>query len=450
MLNTLIIALVWPEPDASAAGAHMMDLIRALKPISRNITFACTAKPSVYSANLEISEVHGRHIKVNDPGFDEFIKELRPDVVIFDRFMAEEQFSWRVRKYCPDALRILNTEDLHGLRKGREIEISLENKNPGTIDLNDVMKREIASLYRSDLNLIISTSEIEFLRDQFSFKTGQLHYFPLLTDLCDQAYCRSLPGFDQRGGFVTIGNFKHPPNQDSVKYLKYEIWPEIRRSIPEAEIRIYGSYMGQEWSRLHDKAGGFLMMGHVERSAEALQESRVLLAPLRFGAGLKGKLMDAMLNGLPFVTMPAGLDGFEIGAARPGLTADNAKDFVELAVRLYEDKSMWEQIREEGFNLINTHFNRSIHQELLTERIEKAFSELRVIRKTNKLSEIFWHQSLRSTEFMSRWIELKNTAWSSGPVHGTYPSHDQISQANTENIVREGYGNDKPTKLKPH
>ena len=114
----LIIGTVWPEPRSSAAGARMMQLIQFFKKEGAEITFACSASNLEYSENLDRLDIKTKQIKINDSGFDTFIKELKPSVVLFDRFMTEEQFGWRVAEHCPDALRILDTEDLHSLRYG--------------------------------------------------------------------------------------------------------------------------------------------------------------------------------------------------------------------------------------------------------------------------------------------------------------------------------------------
>ena len=119
-MTLLIVANVWPEPRSSAAGAHIMQLITVFLETEYTIHFACTASYSFNSVDLDSMGIHTSVIKINDSGVDEFISELDPEVVVFDRFMTEEQFGWRITEYCPSSLRILNTEDLHSLRKGRQ------------------------------------------------------------------------------------------------------------------------------------------------------------------------------------------------------------------------------------------------------------------------------------------------------------------------------------------
>ena len=179
--NLLIIGFVLPEPKSSAAGSRMLQLIRLFQKQGYAITFATTANDSDKAFDLNSIGVKITKIELNNASFDEFVKDLEPDVVVFDRFMTEEQFGWRVAEHCPNTIRILDTEDFHGLRKGRGEAI----KNHEDFSLkylqNDTTKREIASIYRSDLSLIISEVEIEILTKQLKVDNNLLCYLGLLS-----------------------------------------------------------------------------------------------------------------------------------------------------------------------------------------------------------------------------------------------------------------------------
>ncbi|MBT8269388.1 MAG: glycosyltransferase family 4 protein [Bacteroidia bacterium] len=408
MFRTLIIALVWPEPNASAAGTHMMDLIDALRPVSETIDFACTSGPSAYPEDLDNLGVVKHSIQVNDPNFDFLIKDLNPDLVIFDRFMAEEQFGWRVADICPEAIRILNTEDLHGLRKSRQLQLSGHDLNSSGFVENDVMKRELASIFRSDLSLIISEFEMDWLQSHAKLNEDQLHYFPLLTaDSASEGKNKDRE-FDNRGGFVMIGNFRHAPNVDAIYFLKEEIWPLIRKMEPSAEVRIYGAYMPENLKKLDSEQEGFYLMGHAENLSQVFNHARILLAPLRFGAGLKGKLMDAMSQGIPFVTTTYGMEGFSNFEGVPSAVADDPGSFAKLAIEMYHDAQRWEKHRLRGFEFINKYFNREDHLNMLRAGIENFAEQKNDLREGNLLGSVFRHQSLQSTKYMSKWIEEKN------------------------------------------
>ncbi|NNE01751.1 MAG: glycosyltransferase, partial [Eudoraea sp.] len=118
--KVLVIGLVWPEPNATAAGIRTMQILQFFIDFGASVTFASTASKTPYTAELEDKSVHTSTIKLNDPGFSEFLVALQPTIVVFDRFLTEEQFGWKVAEIVPNALRIVDTQDLHSLRNSRE------------------------------------------------------------------------------------------------------------------------------------------------------------------------------------------------------------------------------------------------------------------------------------------------------------------------------------------
>ena len=143
----LIIGYVWPEPNTTAAGGRMLQLIHFFLEQDYQITFASTAAESEFSFDLDSLGVRKKTILLNHSSFDVFLKDLDPGIVLFDRFMTEEQFGWRVVENAPNALRILDTEDLHSLRIARQL--SFKKSIPFTEQFwldQDQTKREMASI----------------------------------------------------------------------------------------------------------------------------------------------------------------------------------------------------------------------------------------------------------------------------------------------------------------
>ncbi|MFT6211545.1 MAG: hypothetical protein ACJATE_002182, partial [Bacteroidia bacterium] len=181
-INLLIIGTVFPEPNSSAAGGRMLQLIELFQQQGWEITFASAAAESEFAVNLSAIGVKQVSIQLNSSSFDGFVKELNPQMVLFDRFMTEEQFGWRVADNCPNALRVLDTEDLHCLRHARHQALK-ENREFSHSDLlNDHAKREIASIYRCDVSLIISEYEMELLKAIFKVDEVLLHYLPFMLE----------------------------------------------------------------------------------------------------------------------------------------------------------------------------------------------------------------------------------------------------------------------------
>ncbi|WP_317169058.1 glycosyltransferase [Flavivirga algicola] len=404
----LIIGFVWPEPKSSAAGSRMMQLIDFFKTKNYQITFSSPCAKNDNAFDLTTIGVEQVSIELNHASFDVFIKKLHPDIVLFDRFMMEEQFGWRVAEQCPDALRVLDTEDLHCLRKGRQ-QAFKEGKTFDTSYLfNDTAKREIASIYRSDLSLIISEVEMEILKNDFRIDSVLLHYLPFMLDEITEGTIEKLPNFDERQHFITIGNFLHEPNYNAVLYLKETIWPLVKKQLPTAELHIYGAYASQKVNQLHNENQGFLVKGFAEDVHDVMQRSRVCLAPIRFGAGLKGKLVDAMQNGTPCMITNVGSEGMFGSMGVNGFIEDTPEKFVEKAMALYTNKNIWEEKQKNGIKVLNERFNIKIHQQNLSLQIEEIIMKLNDHRLKNFTGQMLWHHGLQSTKFMSKWIEEKN------------------------------------------
>jgi len=274
----LIIGFVWPEPKSSAAGSRMIQLISCFLDKDYNITFASPSSKSEKSFDLESIGVNEIDIELNKSSFDIFIKHLNPTIVLFDRFMIEEQFGWRVAEQCPNALRILDTEDLHCLRRGRQQAIKDNWPFCDSYLFNDTAKREIASIYRCDLSLIISEFEMELLKDKFKINEQLLYYIPFMLEEISVKQQEVLPNFRERIHFITIGNFLHDPNYDAVLYLKNTIWPLIRQKLPKVEIHIYGAYSSEKVNQLQNEKDGFLIKGFASEVNEIMQQAKVCIA----------------------------------------------------------------------------------------------------------------------------------------------------------------------------
>ena len=405
----LIIGFVWPEPNSSAAGGRMLQLISLFKAQGFGVTFASPAQNSDFMVDLQEYEVDKKSIELNNSSFDIFIKELNPSLVLFDRFMMEEQFGWRVAENCPDALRILDTEDLHCLRLARQKAFK-EKRSFTTNDLfnEEVAKREIASILRCDLSLMISEFEMELLESAFKIDISLLYYLPFLLEPIESFEIQELPIFEERKDFVFIGNFLHEPNWNAVQYLNDTIWPLIKKRLPEAVLNVYGAYPSRKVLQLHNKKEGFLVMGRAIDAQEVVQEARVVLAPLRFGAGIKGKLLEAMQCGTPSVTTSIGSESMYGELPWNGFITNDITDFADRAVQLYQDKTIWLRAQQNGISIINQRYSKGLFEAGFRTNIDFLCSNLEQHRLNNFMGAMLQHHTLKSTKYMSRWIEEKN------------------------------------------
>ena len=404
----LIIGFVWPEPNSSGAGTRMLQLIALFLKQGWKITFASAAADSEFMFDVTNLGVEKVAIAINDSKFDDFVKALNPTIVLFDRFMVEEQFGWRVAEQCPNALRMLDTIDLHSLRLARQ-KATKANEVLVLEDLfSDTAKREIASILRCDISLLISEVEVELLEKHYKIDSHLFYYLPFLVDSIDEQTTQHWLPFDERQDFIFIGNFLHEPNWNAVQYLKESIWPLIRQQLPDASMQIYGAYPSQKVLQLHQPKERFLVLGRAENAFDVVSKARVVLAPLRFGAGAKGKLIEAMQCGTPSVTTSIGAESMHGDLPWSGIIADDLAAIARAAIKLYQDQALWNQAQQNGIAIVNQRYEKSFFESDFIRHILNIQENLDRHRNDNFIGAILLHHTTASTKYMSRWIEAKN------------------------------------------
>jgi O-antigen biosynthesis protein len=420
--TALIIGSVWPEPRSSAAGQHILSLIRLLQEIGLECVFTSAANNIEQSEGLAELGITTRQTWLNDSRFDELVDSLQPAVVLFDRFMTEEQFSWRVRRVCPDALLCLDSEDLHCLRYTRHTIIKSQlqqaldinaliklNQQPGTFQgcLNSPeAQREIAAILRCDLTFIISRAELALLRDYYCIPEHILCYCPFL--LSPSSPC--VDDFASRRDFVFLGNYRHAPNWDAVQVLAQHIWPLIRAQLPHAQCHIYGAYTPDKAQQYHQPQRGIYVKGWACNAMQTLSKARVHLAPLRFGAGLKGKVFSAMQCGTPTVTTDIGSEGIDdMPEAQVVPGPLHVESFAEKAIALYRNQALWTKCNQHNQAILQTQFNMCEHHARITTQITSTLAHLTEHRATLFYRHMLESTAHRATQFMSQWIEAKQT-----------------------------------------
>ena len=406
--HLLIIGFTWPEPDTTAAGVRMLQLINLFNEWNYEISFVSTSVKTEKSFLLEKLNIQTFEIQLNNSSFDNLAKNINPNIVIFDRYITEEQFGWRIIKNCPKAIRILDAEDLHFLRTARQQAFDDKKSTDLTYLTNNITKREIASIYRCDLSLIISKYEINLLIKTFKVDASILIYFPFLIKKVNNSIFDSFPPFSHRKHFISIGNFKHKPNLNAVNYLKKVLWPPIRKKLPNIEIHIYGAYASKKVMELHNQEEGFIIKGWARSSEEVFKNARICLAPIQFGAGLKGKLIDAMRFGTPSITTEIGAEAMHNDLPWNGYITNSPDEFVDKSIELYKNEQDWLNTQKNGITILNECYDREKFSKILLNAISKINFNLEEHRLQNFIGAMLQHHSLNSTKYLSKWIEEKN------------------------------------------
>lgn len=404
----LIIGQVWPESRSSAAGKRMLQLLEVFQSWNMTIYFGSTAQKSPYSDDLSAFQLNEIEVYLNDERMDQVLADLQPDWVMYDRFMIEEQFGWRVTTQCPQARTILDTEDLHFLRYARQEYLK---KGEGVLEdylYGDRTKRELASIMRCDLTLLISQAEFDLLTQRFRIAEELLFVLPFLEEEITAEEQANWLSFEDREGFVFIGNFIHEPNWQTVLRLKTEIWPLLRKVLPQVNLHIYGAYPSAKVLQLHNPKEKFFIHGRAEDALAVVENARVMLAPIAFGAGIKGKFIDGMRVGTPNVTTTVGMEAMAAEEEWNGYKADEVELIVEKAVTLYQEKTTWLEKQQKGIALVQKEYSKSAHTVLLKAKMLQLDQELEAHRKAHFLLEVFKHHTAQSTKYMGLWIEEKN------------------------------------------
>jgi glycosyltransferase involved in cell wall biosynthesis len=392
---------IWPEPQSSAAGVRTCELMHALGSAGWEVAAVSPSGEGRFQDQLGALGVATFTCDPNrSPESEGSLGSLAPALVIYDRFVMEEQFGWRARHLWPGALHLVDTQDLHAVRRARE---SLAQAgagwerilSPTDADLGDDLLRELSSLCRCDGALVVSSWERAFLAKRLELPRLLCLPFPTEAD-------PSPPGFAERSGFCFLGNFRHPPNLDSVRWL-LELWPRIRAELPGAELHLYGAYPPAEISR-HKGTSGILAHGPVADHRAALRKHRALLSPLRFGAGIKGKVLEAWGTGTPVLGSPLTFEGM----GEHGPVARGAEELVAAARSLLTDENAWRRWQVEGLERVKTDFRRESLAEEFLRFVEGGRASLGAIREGNLLGRMLRHQQSNSTKYFSRWIEAKN------------------------------------------
>ncbi|WP_199121198.1 glycosyltransferase [Pedobacter sp. ASV28] len=406
--KVLFIGLVWPEPNSSAAGTRIIQLVHLFKNQGYEIHFASAATLSDFSFELKSIGVSTHDIALNHHSFNDFIGQLNPSIVIFDRFMIEEQYGWRVQQECPDAIRMLDTEDLHFLRQARQLALKNHQTTEGAHLFNDLTKRELAAILRCDVSLIISEIEMEILQQQFKIDSSLLYYLPFLEEELAPEVTKEWNSYENREGFVFIGNYLHEPNWQTLQYLKTNVWPLLSQQLPNTSLNIYGAYASQKVTQLNSSREKFIVHGRAENARNAIAKHRILLAPLLFGAGAKGKFIDAMQSGTPIISTSVGAESMQGKLPWSGAIADGLEDLVKEAVKLYNDKTYWLNAQQNGIAIINQRYAKSKFEQAFLNYVAYLQSNLNTHRNANFIGSILNFHSLQSTRYMSLWIEEKN------------------------------------------
>jgi O-antigen biosynthesis protein len=271
-----------------------------------------------------------------------------------------------VRQLVPRARIVFNTVDLHFLRELRGAE--LLDKPELFARARSTQRAEIASIGKADATIVLTNEEADIIRHEAP--CALIHVIPLVPD--PDKLRRDAPlnaTFSARSGLIFVGSYQHAPNVDAVTYFVKSIWPLVRQRVPTAVFRIVGSGMTPEVQAL--AGNGIEVIGFVDDLDAVLAQSRVAVVPLRYGAGMKGKILTSLRVGLPTVSSSIGSEGFALTPGEDILVEDDPSMFADAVIRLYTDEAMWTRLSQKELEFARKNFSfgrsRDLFHRLLSE-----------------------------------------------------------------------------------
>jgi len=360
--RALVIDHCTPTPDQDAGSITAFNLMRIVRSSGMKVTFIpednmlyldryttdlqrlgieCLYAP--YVANLKAHLAEHGHLY---------------DIVIFFRVGNATRHLDDIELYCPQAKIIFHTSDLHFLRFERQAEV--ENSEKLRADAAVLKERELSTMRRTHATIVHSSLEKEMLDEMLGWKSAsRIFVF---------GWAIPIPGtdkaFEERAGMVFVGGYQHGPNVDAVDYFVRDIFPAVREKLPAARFLIVGSKAPERFRDFNVE--GVELVGYVAELGALLDRCRLSIAPLRYGAGTKGKIYTSLSHGLPCVSTSIGAEGMNLVDEKDVLVADSAAAFAEQVVRLHEDPVLWNRLSANGYKFLEAHASLEVGREVVT------------------------------------------------------------------------------------
>jgi len=339
--RVLVIDHCTPTPNEDAGSLIIFNLMLLLREMNFQVTFI--PEDNFMYIQKDTTALQRAGIEVLYAPYDidvkKHVKEFggRYTMALLVRPSVIAHHLKTIRKFCPKAKVLFHTVDLHFLRMSREAVLQSDKvKQEAAIKMK---QRELAAICASDASIVVSTAELELLRPELP--DTKVHVFPLIMNV----QAKSKPLLNRRD-IVFVGGYQHPPNVDAVQYFVAEIMPLLRQLLPGVRFYAVGSKTPVELQALASE--DVIITGFVEDLAPLLNKMRISVAPLRFGAGIKGKIGTAMAVGLPVVATSLAAEGMSLTDGENILVADGAKAFAEAVAKIYQDEVLWNHISRNG------------------------------------------------------------------------------------------------------
>jgi GT2 family glycosyltransferase/glycosyltransferase involved in cell wall biosynthesis len=358
----LVVEACMITPDQDSGSVRMWAILQLLVELGCKVSFIADnlEHPQPYVHNLQQAGIEVWHA----PYINSVTQLLethgsRYDVIIFCRHYVASRYIDKIRHWAPHAKIVFDTVDLHFLREQRLAE--LENSTALARIANKTKVQELDIIAKADVTFVVSPFEHSILANLMPDSDVRL-----LSNIHSPQpiFCQ----FSERQGLLFVGGFQHPPNVDAVKWFLREVWPLLKSRMPDLVVTFVGSRMPDSLLKL--ASPGVDIRGFVQDISPLLQSARISIAPLRYGAGIKGKINQAMAWGLPVVATNIAAEGMALKDGQEVLLADTPNAFAEAIFRLYNDEILWNRLAKAGQENVRRYYSKATARLTLSKLLE--------------------------------------------------------------------------------
>ncbi len=339
--RALVIDHSWPQPDRDAGSVEIVNLMESLDRLGFEVILAASREHDIASVARNALVRRGlRCLGPNDsPSVEAFLREHGQslDLCVLCRVFCGGEFLEEVQRSCPTARVVFNSIDLNFLREERK---ALLLGDPEWLEIaRRARLREDHLIRSSDATMVVSAAELGLLAQ--TTPEALVVHMPL-----GRPVQPPVTSWEQRQGIGFIGGFTHAPNADAVRYFLAEVWPLVLRDLPDCPLSLVGE--GMPPNLLDGCPGRVSLRGHVPDVGPWFESLRLTVAPLRFGAGAKGKVASSLAAGVPCIATPVAAEGMGLNEAAGVMVAETPATFSAAIRTAYTDPKLWRSLSADG------------------------------------------------------------------------------------------------------
>jgi glycosyltransferase involved in cell wall biosynthesis len=365
--SVLMVDAFYPRPDSDSGSLDQIMYIKMFQSLGYKVFFAADRELQVQSkyrdalGDMQVSCVVSPEYETIKAFLIAHTAEI--SLCFLSRFNFGANHLDTVRRTCPHARIVFNAVDLHHVRERREAE--LKNDDAARAKAEATRTVELAAVTYSDATIVVSEHEAQTLRD--AVPEAKVFMIPLVRDYVTGRRA----SFTERTGIGFIGGYYHLPNVDAVHYFLDQVWPHVRAALPEPTFFVIGSNLPNELAARNDP--GVTWVGHVPDLEPWLTRLRITVAPLRYGAGAKGKVVSSLAYGVPCIVSPIAAEGMGLSDSVQVEVGHSPEELAERIVSVYTDPDRWLALSDAGMALVQQRYSLD-HGVFLLRGVMKALA----------------------------------------------------------------------------